>query len=41
VDNIEIDFREIGWDGMDWIDLVQDRDHWRAIVNMVMNFRDP
>jgi hypothetical protein len=38
VDNIKIDLREIGWDGMDWIDLVQDRDQWRALVNTVMNF---
>jgi hypothetical protein len=29
--------REIGWDDMDWIDLTQDRDQWRALVNMVMN----
>jgi hypothetical protein len=29
--------REIGWGGMDWIDLVQDRDQWRTLVNMVMN----
>jgi hypothetical protein len=36
VDNIEIDLREIGWDGMDWIDLAQDRDQWRALVNTVM-----
>jgi hypothetical protein len=28
--------REIGWDGMDWIDLAQDRDQWRALVNTVM-----
>ncbi|PNF14331.1 hypothetical protein B7P43_G06031 [Cryptotermes secundus] len=33
VDNIRVDLREIGWDGMDWIDLVQDRDQWRALVN--------
>jgi hypothetical protein len=39
VDNIKIDLREIGWDGMDWIDLAQDRDQWRALVNTVMNLR--
>jgi hypothetical protein len=33
VDNIKMDLREIGWDGMDWIDLAQDRDQWRALVN--------
>jgi hypothetical protein len=33
VDDIKIDLREIGWDGMDWIDLAQDRDHWRALLN--------
>jgi hypothetical protein len=32
---------EIGWDGMDWIDLAQDRDQWRALVNTVMNLRIP
>jgi hypothetical protein len=37
MDNIEIDFREIGWDGMDCIDVGRDRDEWRALVNMVMN----
>jgi hypothetical protein len=31
VDSIKIDLREIGWDGMDWIDLAQDRDQWRAL----------
>jgi hypothetical protein len=36
-----ITFREIGWDGMDWIDLAQDRDQWRALVNMVMNLQVP
>jgi hypothetical protein len=36
-----MDFREIGWDGMDWIDQAQDRDHWRALVGMVMNLRVP
>jgi hypothetical protein len=37
--NIKMDLREIGWGGMDWIDLAQDRDQWRALVNMVMNLR--
>jgi hypothetical protein len=41
VENIKIDLREIGWDGVDWIDLAQDRDQWRALVNTVMNFRVP
>jgi hypothetical protein len=41
VGNIKVGFREIGWDGMDWIDLAQDRDHWRALVNMVMNHQVP
>jgi hypothetical protein len=36
---ILIDLREIGWDGMDWIDLAQDRDQWRALVNTAMNLR--
>jgi hypothetical protein len=36
-----MDLREIGLDGMDWIDLAQDRDLWRAVVNMVMNRRVP
>jgi hypothetical protein len=38
VDNIKIGLREVRWDGMDWIDLAQDRDQWRALVNTVMNF---
>jgi hypothetical protein len=38
-DNIKMDLREIGWGGMDWIDLAQDMDQWRALVNTVMNFR--
>jgi hypothetical protein len=36
-----MDLREIGWDGMDWIDLALDRDQWRALVNTVMNLRAP
>jgi hypothetical protein len=39
VDNIKIGLRETGWDFMDWIDLAQDRDQWRALVNTVMNLR--
>ena len=31
-DNIKMDLREVGWEGMDWIDLAQDRDRWRAHV---------
>jgi hypothetical protein len=37
VDNIKMDLSEIGWDGMDWIGLAQDRDKWRALVYTVMN----
>jgi hypothetical protein len=33
--------REIGWGAMDWIDLAQDRDRWRALVNTVMNLQVP
>jgi hypothetical protein len=36
-----IDIGETGGDGMDWIDLAEDRDQWRALVNTVMNFRVP
>jgi hypothetical protein len=36
-----MDLTEIGWDGMDWIDLAQDRDRWRALANTVMNLRVP
>jgi hypothetical protein len=41
VNNIKMDLREIGWNGTDWIDLAQDRDLWRALVNTVMNLRVP
>jgi hypothetical protein len=41
VGNIKIDLGEIGWDGMDWIDLAQNRDQWRALVNTVINLRVP
>jgi hypothetical protein len=36
---IKMDLREIGWGGMEWIHLAQDRDRWRAVVNTVMNLR--
>jgi hypothetical protein len=41
VDNIKMDLIEIRRDGMDWIDLAQDRNRWRALVNTVMNLRVP
>jgi hypothetical protein len=41
VDNIKIDLREIGWYGMGWIDLAQDRNQWRALVYTAMNHRVP
>jgi hypothetical protein len=41
VDNIKMDLREIRWGGMDWIDLAQDRDQWRALVNTVTNLWVP
>jgi hypothetical protein len=39
--NIKMDLREIGWDGVIWIDMAQDRDQWRALVNTVLNLRVP
>jgi hypothetical protein len=41
MDNIKIDLSVMGWDGMDWGDVAQDRDQWRALVNTVMNLRVP
>jgi hypothetical protein len=40
-DNIKMDIREVGWGGMDWIDLTQDRERWQAVINAVMNLRVP
>jgi hypothetical protein len=40
-DNIEMDLQELGWKGMEWTDLVQDRGRWRAVVNAVMNLFFP
>jgi hypothetical protein len=39
--NIRVYLREIGWDGMDWIHLEQDRDQWRTLVNTVINLLVP
>jgi hypothetical protein len=41
VNIIKMELREIGWGGMDWIDLAQDRDQWRTLVNTIMNLRAP
>jgi hypothetical protein len=40
-DNIKMDFQEVGYGGLDWITLVQDRDRWRELVNVVMNLWVP
>jgi hypothetical protein len=40
-DNIRMDLRELGWGDVDWIDLTQDRNRWRALVNSVLNLRVP
>jgi hypothetical protein len=40
-DNIKMDLEEMGWEGLDCIDMAQDRDRWRALVNAVMNLRVP
>jgi hypothetical protein len=40
-DNIKMDLREIGWDGVNWMDMAQDGDQWRALVNTVLSLRVP
>ena len=40
-DNIKVDLQEVGFWGMDWIELAEDRDRWQALVNVVMNLRVP
>jgi hypothetical protein len=41
VDNIKMDLGEIEWDGVDWIDIAQDGDQWRALVNTALNLQVP
>jgi hypothetical protein len=41
VNNIKMDLREIGWGGVGWFDLTQDRDQWMALVDIVMSLRVP
>jgi hypothetical protein len=41
VDSVKLDLREIGWDSVEWIDVAQGREQWRALVNWVLNLRVP
>jgi hypothetical protein len=41
VDNIKMDLKKKGWSGTDWIHLAQDRDHWRALMNIAINPEGP
>jgi hypothetical protein len=41
LDNIRMDLVEVGWSDVDWIDLPQDKDRWRALVNSVLNLQVP
>jgi hypothetical protein len=39
MDNVQMNLTEVGWGGMDWVELAQDRVQWKALVNTVMNLR--
>jgi hypothetical protein len=41
VDNIRMDFEEVGWGDVDWFGLAKDRDRWRALMNSVLNLQVP
>jgi hypothetical protein len=41
MENIKMDLREIGWNGVDWIDMAQDRNQWSALQKTVLNLRVP
>jgi hypothetical protein len=41
MDDIKMDFRKVSWGGMDWTDLLQDRERWRVSCDAVVNFRIP
>jgi hypothetical protein len=41
VDSIKMDLREVGWNGVDWTDMAQERDQWKALLNTVFNLRLP
>ena len=41
LDNVKMDLPEVGWGGMDWIDLAEDRDRWQMVVNVVINLWVP
>jgi hypothetical protein len=40
-DNIKMDLREVGWDGVDWIDMAQGVDQWRALMSTILDIRVP
>jgi hypothetical protein len=41
MDNIEVDLRDMRWDDVDWVDMAQDMDQWRALVNTVLSLQVP